>query len=758
MIHLLDRNDNIIDDLVIPSTNKGYWASKMTEGIANNLLTFDFTTLQAVAFDNVFKVLAQDQDEQHRLFLVREVIKSQTDFTQDVKTDGEHILLKRAKPILPFTMLNATIEQVAAHVLDGLNYQIGTIEFAGGQDFILQQVVTPLDAIQQIRDTFNCTVKFRVQVSRDGSIQRFVDFLQPKLIFNGKEIVFKKDMTDLIRDEDRSSVVTHMMGVAYDQNKNLVTLASVNNGSDFVVNEQSFQRWNINGQPIYGIHEYQPEQTTIDENNGAIDMQKFLAATQEAARLVNDAVIAYQVGSAALETISGLEHEKMRLYDQVRIKDEKFSPALFLTAQVQQTEMPELDDKSGDFTFQFGDFQIIKSIVEQQLRALQSNVNFNKNTWNSALPAANIAQQIADAAQDSADNAVQLANDAHELIIDLSAIVDGKVSKDDIIIDINASTGTLLIDASKIQFKGAVEVLSDITDDLGDILAGSITLKKDDENFVLVEGGHLHSEGMSAIDNGQSTFTIFDVNDGVYSLQFGVNGSGLSSSTSVKTATEGMVFTDMTEGIASKSVTISPILGGIAFGSDDNFDRSSLVFDPSTDDIVITLPTGGLLRIFEESGGLGNISANEVFATILEGNPDNASNNVFIRPKTGGIALVTRAGTTNQLVEIRAAAFTTSSHKKYKSNIEPWTDDVRDMIKNMDLYTYDFNADLEQGKNFKRYGVVLGDGYGAPDMLVLEDGETLDLQNVAFMGVRGSQIALSEIDDLKTRVEKLEAS
>lgn len=94
--------------------------------------------------------------------------------------------------------------------------------------------------------------------------------------------------------------------------------------------------------------------------------------------------------------------------------------------------------------------------------------------------------------------------------------IDLRVTKDGIIAAINLSPETIQIQASNINLVGAVTVLSDITGDLGDIIAGRIF-------GIEIYGGYISSETTIDIGadlnigrNGDSYFDVSVINFGDY--------------------------------------------------------------------------------------------------------------------------------------------------------------------------------------------------------------------------------------------------
>jgi len=806
MIHLLDSDEQIVDVLVNPSPNQWYNQSNVTEDVDNSLLSLAFTTPYQIDSSKISKVIAQDQDRQHRLFLISSIDdKDDNGLLKTIQCDGDHYALGFERPIPPTTLTGVTLREAAEFILQDTTYQLGQVDFDGIKDVVFKDFIFPLAALQQIKDQFGCVLKFRVEII-GKTITRFLDLLEPSDDFSGKQLNIDKDITGLDRQEDRDNIITRMIGYAYDADGHLVTFEDVNGGKNYIESAEAFAKWNNKGRHRYGVHQYQPE------DGGDIDKQKMLAATREAFSLVNDATVAYQVTAAALEQIEGYKHEKIRVGMNVRIRDDHFTPSLLLTAQVKQTEMPELDDPSGDFVYQFGDYKLIDLKQEQQVADLQSQVGRRSPVWDGSGAKADAAQQAADDASQAANDAKESADNATQQVINLGTAVDGKstilashtepTDTTSFWIDTSETLNVLKhfdmatgqwVKASATDFidlggqvvgdqiapkavtfdKISVMELSAIVANLGEVNAGILngvtingaTIQSiiDAKNFLQIVGNHLHIEGENA---SKFIYNIIDTVLGQLVIEFGgIDSNGNRFPVGQTKFTE-LGLAVMTTGNTNQGIILNPQSVKVIFG--DRPDGNNPSFGPDGAE-----SGGGLdMNVFTTGSGAFRVRHgatyadgyfNTLFTTAFEANPNSTANNIYTRPKSGGIHLVTLAGTTNVLMEIRAARFTMSSHEKFKTNITPWTDSVWDAIKSTGLYSYNLKDDLSQGINFKHYGVIFGEGYGAPSMVSLPDGEHLDEHNYTSLTLKGVQELMfkvdeqqEQIDDLTKRLEALE--
>ncbi|WP_143287111.1 phage tail spike protein, partial [Caenibacillus caldisaponilyticus] len=408
MIHILDRQtEQVLDVLVNHSDSKIYWDTKMTESLDDNQLIFEFTTLADSPTAKFIipknKITAQDQDGFHRLFSIETVEKVHDENGKMliVTALGDHTELGTEQPIAPQTLAGQTPETAVQFVLAGTRYQPGQIDFAGSRTIKFDSYISPLAALNQIASTFGLELRFRVEVHNDGTITRIVDLLETDDVFDGKEIVFGKDMLGIHRKENADNICTRLIGVGpADENGNIVTFASVNDGKIYVEDDNAFQRWNNAGRHVWGIFEYQPESST------EVTPQELLDATKKELQNRINSVVEWDVTAAALEQIPGLQHERVRTGMNIRIKDEAFDPAIYLEARVLETEMPELDDPNGNFSYTFGNYHEVTVVVPAEIKAIQKTLFRNANAWTAAKSLAAQALQDAAKAQATADGKI----------------------------------------------------------------------------------------------------------------------------------------------------------------------------------------------------------------------------------------------------------------------------------------------------------------------------------------------------------------
>ncbi len=127
----------------------------------------------------------------------------------------------------------------------------------------------------------------------------------------------------------------------------------------------------------------------------------------------------------------------------------------------------------------------------------------------------------------------------------------------------------------------------------------------------------------------------------------------------------------------------------------------------------------------------------------------------------GGEIILNRynGGTTNQTI-IMATGITTpkltqTSLKSKKKNIKQLQVNALELIKNSDICLYNLKGEKEGSK--KHIGLVIGEGYNCPNEVISEDGQGVEQYSMTSLAWKAIQELITENQNLRQRIEKLEA-
>ena len=355
LIHILDHNtDEIIGTL---NSDKGEFTNAERTTRKDNKNTLDFIALKK--FDLLTKknrLLLLNRDG----FLDEYIIGETDQYKRNqkiVESDASFVELASDNKIIPPGVWEGQTAQTATETtLNGTGWKSGIIEFSGSRTINIDTFKDPLAMLNLIASTFGLKLRFRVEDRGNKIAGRYVDLIQSRPIFEGKEIVFGKDLIGIRRKENDRNIVTGLVGIGPEKDDG--TRLNVT-----VKDKEAYQRWNRQGRHI--IRVYEPE--TTDQN---MTLERLTELTKNELKKRIESVVSYECEAVALENVLGLEHEKIRIDRIVRIKDTKYDPPIYLEAEFDEIkDNPATKDILG---FKIGDFiEFRREDLENQIKALK---------------------------------------------------------------------------------------------------------------------------------------------------------------------------------------------------------------------------------------------------------------------------------------------------------------------------------------------------------------------------------------------------
>lgn len=342
MIHVLDhQTDQIVD--FYSNKNKIFWDDKHFSSLENYEEYFDFKTLYENS-ENLTqrnRIIIPDEDGFFREFIITETLKNGD--SKEVYTIASFVDdLKKEKTIQPKSYDGVTVNAFLDDVLEGTGWQRGKTDYLGIRTVPVEDASTPFKVLKTGASTFEGELDFRIETI-GNRIVRYVDFVQKLGSWNGKEITVGKDLIGVTRRETSENIVTALL--CYGPEKEDGTRLMVE-----VKDEDARKRWGRpanNPQHLWAV--YEPQSTDQDMT---VERLRSLGETELAKRI--NSVVEYECDQVSIEHVFGFDHEKVRKGDTVRIKDNSYTPALYLEARVKSVER-SISDKSqkkyilGDF-------------------------------------------------------------------------------------------------------------------------------------------------------------------------------------------------------------------------------------------------------------------------------------------------------------------------------------------------------------------------------------------------------------------------
>ena len=102
---------------------------------------------------------------------------------------------------------------------------------------------------------------------------------------------------------------------------------------------------------------------------------------------------------------------------------------------------------------------------------------------------------------------------------------------------------------------------------------------------------------------------------------------------------------------------------------------------------------------------------------------------------------------------ITCVSLTQTSREKDKKDFEKLNNALEE-IKNIDIYKYHLKAEEKEDK--KHLGFVIGDKYNYSQLVTSKDNDGVDVYSFVSLCCKAIKEQQEEIEDLKTRIEKLE--
>lgn len=343
-------------------------------------------------------------------YVITSIEKDSEAHNVTIYASGEWILLDKEVPLTPQEIKSWSAKQYLTFATSHTDWEVGFIEAIGNRSFKIEKPMSPLQFIHQIATLFdNIEIQYRIEIGT-GKPRRFIDLVKKRGRETNKEVTLGKDLVGIKRIENSENIITalfpYYIGQDADGNDKLITIESVNNGSQYIVDEAAFQRWNVNGKHLFGF--YTPES---EKDELTPDRLLTLAKTELEKRV--SAIVTYEVNSIDISSIFGYEHEDVSEGDTIRIIDEGMTPTLYLEARAIAGDESHKDKHQNKHTF--GNFveivdqdEALRKLYQKMLSMINNKVS---KEWFAALEEkANDATKKANEAVEESQSAKDLAN------------------------------------------------------------------------------------------------------------------------------------------------------------------------------------------------------------------------------------------------------------------------------------------------------------------------------------------------------------
>ena len=272
---------------------------------------------------------------------------------------------------------NVSPHLALTQALYGTRWQVGTVTTLG-QNSTNFYYESALSAIQKVQKTWGGELRFHVVVTDGVIVERYVDLLAQRGTDTGKQFVRGKDVEDVRREIDMTTLATAMYGrgkgveVETGGYGRRLTFADVewSVAAGNPVDKPLGQEWV--GDPDALAQRGRPgnrHRFDVFEDGDETDPATLLQKTWDALQVVKNPRVTYSLNVVILEQLSGHAHEKVRLGDTVRVIDREFSPALLVSARVIEVNRDLLRPENTKIAL--GNF--VPTVADQALEQEQLN-------------------------------------------------------------------------------------------------------------------------------------------------------------------------------------------------------------------------------------------------------------------------------------------------------------------------------------------------------------------------------------------------
>lgn len=368
MIHVLNFNSEIID--FISQDDSAIIRAEHTRSKEDKseLLNITLLSERAEHFKERNRVIIQEPNGAYKEFIINR-LEEEGQYLE-IECDASYVEdIGKAKPIPAGKFTKMTVNEALSETLKDSGWEVGLCEYGGIKSMSWTSVRTPHEMISQLTTTYKLEPDYVIEIKGNEVVSRKVNMIQPKPLFEGKEIIYGKDLISMKRTVDMSEVKTALF--AFGPEKDDGTRIST-----VVVDDEAQQQFNLPKRYLWGI--YEPES---DDQDMTLDRLLTLSKTELNKR--KSSALSYEIDAFDLE--KEYPHEIIRFGDIVRIKNPDYTPSLYAESEVVGFVHELISD---DLTWQFGNvieykeddlLKYFRSRMEEIEKKLNNNIN-NSNT------------------------------------------------------------------------------------------------------------------------------------------------------------------------------------------------------------------------------------------------------------------------------------------------------------------------------------------------------------------------------------------
>lgn len=378
MIHVLDFEGKIID--YIDQDDLAVYKVLHKRSTETETLDIEIDNERAEHFKRRHRVIIKDKTDKYREFIIDRATEESGAVI--VEATASHLVdLKNAKPLQKGSFKNMGVNQKVSEVLRDSGWEVNNSVFAGITNTTWDKTIYANDLLIQIAEEHKVKYEFEVVIDGYEVTKRYVNIEEPVHLFQGREIVYGKDLESMKRSIDFSEVRTALYIVGPEEEKKPSKVTTV-------VDDKAQEQFGDSYHYIWDIFE-PSDNVTADTS---VDELKRLGKQELAKR--NSAALSYEINIIDLE--QEFPHEVINFGDIVRIKNPDFIPSLYAESEVIGIEYELI---SGECNYTFGN--IVERKEDELLKYFRDRIFYINQKLNDGLTNVNTI------VKDAVDNELQ---------------------------------------------------------------------------------------------------------------------------------------------------------------------------------------------------------------------------------------------------------------------------------------------------------------------------------------------------------------
>ncbi|WP_342761980.1 phage tail spike protein [Bacillus sp. BR3(2024)] len=351
-LHIVDFQTDEIISVLQP---ENYWEDNRHWELKNNVDILEFKvfdgTEEAIALQQQNLIIKEVRNGRMVPYVINnEAEKDSKDRSLKISASGAWVQIAQEGFIKPQRIESETVDKMMDIALVGMKWQRGKTEYSGFHTLTIEEFINPLEFLKKIAALFDLEIEYRVEIVGSQIVGWYVDMIKRRGDDLGKEIELAKDLVGIKRIEHSRNICTALVGFVHGEGDSIITVESINKGLPYIVDEAAFQRWNSKGKHKFGF--YSPETERED-----MTPERLMTLMKIEMKKREKTFVSYEVEAQSIGRVYGLDHEQVNEGDTVHIKDEGFTPKLYLEARVIAGD-ESFKDPSKD-KYVFGDYREI---------------------------------------------------------------------------------------------------------------------------------------------------------------------------------------------------------------------------------------------------------------------------------------------------------------------------------------------------------------------------------------------------------------